>query len=645
MKGKTLTEKTLLALRYLYLYGPCYKSDFTKLLDPQGPRAFDRLSRQMLKAQRDEGFIEREIPVQGEKRQARQTATLVALSPAGVGYYKAREESRFQSLVPRAPSFLKSTVQLKRYLYPHLADQKVTILYKKADVTCFTYEKPSLGYLVYNLSGNKLKFPKQPYDRNYLDRYYETLGPDQKNSELEEFLISGAYYSKQEVLSFLKIRDKNYTDDIKGLDWRGVFLSRYSLFVNYVLSFGENKRAYDFNETLGNFLQKLEKNLAIITEVTSVVYGVGDANDGKYVNNISAVTIGIGSSHTYAEAMGNKYGRIKHRDMSLMESDERVYDVIDCTSSRYDRIYSIDDRELGISMLNFITHYSLNSYHDLEIELFEEDERFRLVDGSNLFPAVYDPLGVSAIYLPVYDIKILKMIADRARKDNYSVVIATRREMMETISHCVHIESVNDAVEQKRVAGLWFVEVKETDESIFLGDFLDENSGVFNIYDDHGYIKGRKMIDDYFQKTNQKLKSEGEYIKLARLCDDPAKNDMPDFEVRCRFYNHIARKSAEKYIEPHLKDIGYDSNCSVQITDITEKKSKRLAPTSKTVTVTVPVATRRRLRSLAAAKNANDTHLTRKMINTCLARAEKIAKEKGISEAEALDVVFGDTKQ
>ena len=645
LKGGHLKEKTLLALRYLYLYGPCYKSDFTKLLDPQGPRAYDRLSRQMAKERRDDGFIEREIPVQGEKRQARQTATVVALSPAGEAFYKDHEESRFENLKPQVASFLKTTIQLKKYLYPHLVDQKVTMLYKKADVSCFAYEKPSLGYLVYNLSGNKLRFPKQPYDRNYLDRYFESLGPDQKTAELKEFMESGAYYSKQEVISFLKIKDKNYTDDIKGLDWRGVFLSRYSLFVNYVLSFGENKRAYDFNETLGNLLQKLKNSLTIITDVTKTVYNVADSNGGKYVNDIAAVTIGIGSSHTYAEAMGNKHGRIKHRDMSLMESDERVYDVIDCTSSRFDRIYSIDDRELGVSMLNFITHYSLNSYHDLEVELFSEDERFRLVDGSNLFPAVYDPLGVSAIYLPVYDIKILKMIADRAKKENYSVVIAARREMMETISHCVHIESVNDSVEQKRVAGLWFVEVNETDDAITLGDFLDENSGVFNIYDERGYIKGRKMIDDYFLEKKQKLKSEGEYIKLAKLCDTPAKKSMSDFEIRCRFYNRIARKSAERFIKPHLNDIGYEPSCAVQVADIKTTNRKKLAPVSKTVSVTVSVATRNHLRSLASKKNANVTNLTRKMIATCLARAERIAQEKGISEAEALDIVFGDTGQ
>lgn len=673
------------ALRYLYLYGPCYKSDFTKLLDPQGTHAYNNLSNEIRKKTGSDGFIERQIEAPGSKRSSGQMATVVFLSPAGEAFYKDLDEDRFTGIPPRAPSMLKTTIQLKRYLWPHLADQKTMILYKKAGVKTASYEKPSLGYLFYNLSNNALKFDKEPYDRFYNDRYFKMVGkengPEKRKEELEVFLKNGAYYSKAEVVAFFKLISKNYTDNIKGVDWHGIFLSKSCLFINFVLSYGNNKRMYARNEYLGNLIEKLKDTIGGITDLYETVYNISDSNDSRYLNSIAAVTIGIGSSHTYSEAMGNKSGKIKNKDMTLMVSENkdkdgkenkgkekdgnpRKYDIIDCTSQRFERIYSIDDRELGIRMLSFITHYTLEEYHNLEIEMFNEDKNFSIKEGSNLLPAVYSRLNVRAIYLPVYDIKLLKFLSERAKK-NVGIVICARREMMETIAHCVHIESIEDTSEQRRVPGLWFVEAQETEDEIKLADsenLISESDGVFSIYDNKGFIKGRKMLDDYYLKRNQKLKSEGEYLKLAKTWYESSSSpkgslarkkednnsskskeqNQKDFEIRTRFYNAIARSSVEEVLAGLTPHIGTGSGSNVVLSEIDPKSLEKSPRLSRTISCVLPVNERDELKHLADKCDVAVSPLLRTLVNAATKEVKRISKEKGISEKEALSVVFRD---
>ena len=68
------------------------------------------------------------------------------------------------------------------------------------------------------------------------------------------------------------------------------------------------------------------------------------------------------------------------------------------------------------------------------------------------------------LYLPVYEIKLLKRIADEARARNLPILIAARKEMMETLSHCVHIESVQNGKDGSSQPGLWFIELTEEEQ-------------------------------------------------------------------------------------------------------------------------------------------------------------------------------------
>ena len=636
-----MNTNTLTALRFLYLYGPCYKTDFMKLLGKRGKPVYDRLSDRIRNEKGTEGFIEREIEAEGTKRQAHQTATIVALSPAGIVFYKDHEIRGLDRFTSSNTSLINTT-QLKRILYPHLTEQKTFIMYRLVKVPCFTYDKPSLGYLVYVLSRNSLGLNRLPFRREYNDRHYETMSGEAKINTLKEFLRGGVFYSKKEVIEFLKLRGKNYTDSIKGLSWHGLFVSDTNMFINFVLSYGENARAYANSKMLGSLIAKLRDNIALATNICRHIPGISDSNNKIYENGIDAITIGIGSSHTYAEAMGNKFGLIKKRDMSLMASDARPFDVIDCTSSRFSRIYSIDDRELGIKMLRYITSHDLEGYHEEELEIFREDPRFSLNRYSNVFPADYTPLNVQAIYLPVYEIKLLKLIADRARK-NYPVLVAARREMMETIAHSVHIESVDGlSSSKKKQPGLFFVEILEGEEEddFHLGEFINEDSGVFNIYDQKGYIKGKRMIDEYLASRELKVKSEGEYMKIARLCSDKAPKDASDFEIRCRFYNAVARSSAEKYLDPHLKHMGDDLKSKILVEKLELRKKARTQHYNDRINISVTRRDLERIRLLANATSMKTSSLVRKTFMTILDETEKLSNEKGIDPDTALEQIL-----
>ena len=633
------------AMRFLYMYGPCYKSDFYQLLGESGRITYGRLQQRVLKERGNEAFLERQIEVEGVKRQAGQTSTIVALSPQGETYYKDHEEPRFLKF-PRAKESLFTTVQLKRVLYPHLTNQKVFIMYCLAGVPCFPYEKPSLGYLSFNLSADKFGIRKAPYSNSNLDRYYEGLNSSNRKEKLEEFLKAGAFYTKAEVTDYLKSTDKGSADAIKGVDWQGIFLSNTNLFVNFVLSYGENKRVYVRNESMTNLLTKLSRRIAVFTNVARRIPALADASSssksGVYENAIDAITIGIGPSHTYSEAMGNKRGRIKGKDLTQMTEKAREFDILDCTSKRFKRIYSIDDRDQGIRMLSYITSHSLEEWKEEGDRLFAEDGRFELDQKQWLYRATYLPLSVRALYLPVYEIKLLKRIADEARARNLPILIAARKEMMETLSHCVHIESVQSGKDGSSQPGLWFIELTEEGDSIALGDLIDEKSGVFHIYNRNGYIAGRQMIDSCLASMGYKIASEKEYLELAKISMDQKDLAGDDYEIRCRFFNAVARSGAAEFIAPFKDRLGIEGDSPVKLIEAKPKEKKRVQHSTKTLGIYTTGEFKKQLDKLSNDMNTSTSALSRRILQTVVRKAGDTAEEKGISMKDALNILLSD---
>ena len=291
-------------------------------------------------------------------------------------------------------------------------------------------------------------------------------------------------------------------------------------------------------------------------------------------------------------------------------------------------------------MLKYITNYSLEDYHNEELELFKEDSRFKLNRYSNTFPADYVPKNVQAIYLPVYEIKLLRMISNRAKK-NYPVLIATRKEMMETIAHSVHIEYVKGSSKSdEKQQGLYFVELSENNGNILLGEFINEDSGVFNIYDSKGYIKGKAMIDEYLAAKGLRVKSEGEYMKIARLCAKNFPAGASDFEIRCLFYNAVARSSAEKYLDPNLSDIGSRPDSKIQVEGLKFKKKARIQHYRERINVSVTRNDLARIKSLASDVSMKTSSLVRKTLLTVMDEAEKLSDEKEIDLNTAFNQVM-----
>jgi len=634
-----LKKYILEAMRFLYMYGPCYKSDFYQLLGESGRITYGRLQQRVLKERGNEAFLERQIEVEGVKRQAGQTTTIVALSQQGETYYKDHEEPRFLKF-PRAKESLFTTVQLKRVLYPHLTNQKVFIMYCLAGVPCFPYEKPSLGYLSFNLSTDKFGIRKAPYSNSNLDRYYEGLNSSNRKEKLEEFLKAGAFYTKAEVTAYLKSTDKGSADSIKGVDWQGIFLSNTNLFVNFVLSYGENKRVYVRNESMTNLLTKLSRRITVFTNVARRIPVLADASSssrsGVYENAIDAITIGIGPSHTYSEAMGNKRGRIKGKDLTQMTEKAREFDILDCTSKRFKRIYSIDDRDQGIRMLSYITSHSLEEWKEEGDRLFAEDGRFELDQKQRLYRATYLPLSVRALYLPVYEIKLLKRIADEARARNLPVLIAARKEMMETLSHCVHIESVQSGKDGSSQPGLWFIEPTEEGDNIVLGDLVDEKSGVFHIYNRNGYIAGRQMIDSCMASMGYKIASEKEYLELAKISMDQKDLAGDDYEIRCRFFNAVARSGAAEFIAPFKDRLSTEGGSPVKLIEAKPKEKKRVQHSTKTLGIYTTGEFKKQLDKLSNDMNTSTSALSRRILQTVVRKAGDTAEEKGISMKDAL---------
>ncbi len=632
-------------MRFLYMYGPCYKSDFYKLLGDSGRITYGRLQQRVLKERGAEAFLERQIEVEGLKRQAGQTSTIVTLSPQGIAYYKDQEEPKFLNL-PHAKESLFKTIQLKRVLYPHLTNQKVFIMYCLAGAPCFPYEKPSLGYLAYSLSSDKFGVKKAPYSNNYLDRYYEGQNVNDRKEKLNEFLKAGAFYTKAEVTAYLKSTDKGDADTIKGVDWQGLFLSDTNMFINFVLSYGENKRAYIRNEALANLLNKLTKRIAVFTNVIRRIPSLTDptfsSRGGIYENTIDAITIGIGPSHTYSEAMGNKRGKIKGKDLTQMTEKVKEFDILDCTSKRFRRIYSIDDRDQGIRMLHYITTHSLETWQKEGEGLFAADGRFELDQKPQLYRATYLPLSVRAIFMPVYEIKILKRIADEARSRNLPILIAAEREMMETLSHCVHIESISDAKDGSLKPGLWFIELKEEDGKYSLGELIDEKSGVYHIYDRKGCISGKEQIDSYLFAAGFRVRSEREYLSLAKTCLNRKDLRGNDYEIRCRFFNLIARSGAGKFIAPIKEQLSTEEDSPIKLTETRPKQIKRIGHSTKIMGIYTTASFKSQLDRLSKDMDTTTSALSRKILQSVVRSAEENAKEKGIPLADALNGLLHD---
>ena len=422
------------------------------------------------------------------------------------------------------------------------------------------------------------------------------------------------------------------------------------MYINFVLPYGENVRLSGSDAEFKNMLSIFSKYIAINKNDIQHFRNISCISDGKetYRNSIDAITIGIGSSHTYTEAIGKKYGRIKSTNKksktTKIKDEARRYEILDCHSSNFKRIYSISDNEQGIQQLNYIANYSIEDYYDEEKDLFLNDtsERFIPSPSSNLFPAIFDDLNISSIYLPVYEIKLLHKISEEFRKNNRALVVCCYKNMFETISHCLRLSTIVGVDKNKSLPGLYFVEVKEVvnkktkETEIKLGDIYNYKSGEFNLYDEYGYIKGKRILDEYLKSnSNIKLNSEKEYGILAAASNNDSgilkkdESNKSDSTIsKTRLYNNIAISSNPNkycaylmsYIDKTGKQEGYASASEILPPAPKEKKISN----NYQLQISLSLDLKSRIRKIANKHSISSSALIRQAVSTAIKAAEDL---------------------
>lgn len=641
---KKLKNDVLIALRYLYVHECCYKSDFINFFkeDKRPNQTYDRLKQQMKSSLSTEGILERKIPSQGAKSKKGQTQIIISLSPDGIDYYKQYETDKFyQDLkIKQSNVFnVKSDSGITRTLYPHLTQQKINIMFMCAGVLADSYMKPSLFILSYYLSTNPSGLSlSDPNVTKACKRYYDdeiinsNISRDEKEKILRRFIKQGIYYTKEEVRRYLKLINPNIVDTFKSVNWNGIFISEKTFFVVFTLSYIRNKRYVVSDAELKNMLKIFKDRIA--TPLTKVERGIGNlTDDGRYFNQIDAVTVGIGSSHIYTEAVGKKFGKIKDKNPKRKyERKSAKTDILDCHSKNFKRIYSITDNKSGINMLQYLCLYSLEDYHQEELELFSEDERFRLASNSNLFPATYTLLNLPSIYIPVYEIKLLNKLSLEFNKSKKPLLVCCQKEMMETISHCLRIYSGGIDEQGKTKPGLFFVEVKEKNNETTLGKFYNPSSGVYNVYDEDGFIKGRRLIDNYLFVRNMKINSEKDYTTLAEnLRRGTGSNEISDFELKAKMYNNIAYYlRANEYIQKIIDEFGDDKDTkgTVYIVPLkTKSKYQKVVINKEQLQISLSAEIKRKVRHMADKKSISSSALIRQAVTTLIDGADMLEKK------------------
>lgn len=639
-----------MALRYLYVHECCYKNDFINFFreDIRPNQSYDRLCKRMKKSLSADGILERKIPQQGAESKKAQPQIIISLSPDGIDYYKQYETDDFYKNLNIKQSkifYVNSSSGITRTLYPHLTQQKLNIMYKCAGALMESYEKPSLYLLSYYLSNNPSELSlSDPVVQKSCKRYYDdelihsSESRYDKEKILREFLKEGIYYTKEEVRRYLKLINPNIADTFKSVNFNGIYISEKTFLVNFVLGYVRNKRYVVSDAELKNMLKIFKDRIA--TPFTKVERGIGNLTDGqRYFNQIDAVTIGIGNSHVYTEAIGKKFGKIKDKNPKRKyERKSAKTDILDCHSKNFKRIYSLTDNKSGIDMLSYLCSYSLEEYHSQELELFNEDDRFVPANNSNLFPSTYKLLNLPSIYLPVYEIKILNKLSNDFNKQQKPLLVCCKKEMMETISHCLRLYSGGIDEQGKIKPGLFFVEVKETSDTISLGKFYNPTSGMYNVYDEDGYIKGRRLIDDYLFVRKMKINSEVDYTTLAEnLRRGNGSTELSEFELKAKMYNNIAYyQHADDYIQKIIDEYGDDTNVegTVYIVPLKPKsKYQKVVINKDQIQVSISTDFKRKVRHMADKKSVSSSALIREAVETFLQASDELEKHYDFSNA------------
>lgn len=480
-----------------------------------------------------------------------------------------------------------------RVLYTHLQNQHSASMFYRVGVPTLPCEKPSLYYLTSVIRPDLIK----GLDTNRymsLSQYYMEASSHifKMNDELMDEFISrfkkethldtGIFYSKYEVLDFLKIYGINYTDGFKGIPWHGLFISDKQIIVVFSLNPTNSDRIMVLTEPLSRMIAKLEDVIAPLTnclrDITEIEYR-DNININKtvsyYKNRIEALILGKGESFIYSAASGNKSGVIKNMDLSYTRnhaSENAVFkhDILDCTSRVFDRIYLVSDDEDSSRQLKYLTTHSIEAYLQDQEELFgaypecfksNSNTKQLLSHRYEIKDKREDGFVADAVYIPVFEAKLLNSLYERGltirkrikvegtrtvkEEITYGkpLVVACTRPMMEPIAHSIRLEHVLDG-SKRLVPGLRFHEVEyvvdEDDVNVEYTavDGVADNlwrTGAAYYYNHKGIPAGKLAISEVLKETGTIITNKTEYEDLRRKIydslDDKEKSQLIDSRI------------------------------------------------------------------------------------------------------------------
>ena len=374
--------------------------------------------------------------------------------------------------------------------------------------------------------------------------------------QVNEYLKKGAYYTSKEWIKFTNSVSQAKSDTFVPTRFKGVYISKTNCFFVYIPERGDNKiMKINYEKEKG-----LKASAEIIKNFTNVYRDIPELytykqskNDpskmipaSKVKNEPFALILSDGNAQVYSMAMGNPKGLIKGFDFtSIIEKKKRAAEIkaveqadqlsneiigiakeaarvnygqvfLDAYNDIYEHIFVISRNSYGIRSLEYLCNNTLESWHNESIELFKTNPKYFIKTNSPIYPYVelVQNRKIPAIYLPVYDVKMLKRIAE----NDFSPTVVTYEDMIETIAHSTR--------KQHRFydADFYLSEVRT------VANLFDKDSTF--IYDYTGYVKGELDIRNYLKEKGKEPTDKYIYSKLPSLFG---------YELSTAFYNSIAR--------------------------------------------------------------------------------------------------------
>ena len=377
------------------------------------------------------------------KRNKKQVIPVVSLTEQGenilLSYYHFPRPS-YENVVRRFN--ISSTDSLLRLLNSN----HIKTMFNCAGIQTDANFKPSLMQLYCRVRG--IAYNDQD------DRY-----PLMADTEVDDLLDKGIFYDDFEYREFYRYIS-NETIAVKS-SFRGVFIQADKCCVVY----SNGKNNYHMV-----YIHELKNEYKLIDSLLKCRFA--------FPNNLFAITISDGEGFIYATASGRVAGKEKKNKAipkTLLTAHSKLLD-----KSQYmylNDIISVVYGEQGVKHLQYIVNNNQRSYRAKKMGIANISKDFTSnIDEDGVLRYYRDRFSVPCYYLPVYSIRTLVEI----RELNYDPIILCEPDMVKVIARTTRRE-------------LTYIDINSL-QILNKEDLL--------IYDEQGYPKGKKMLEDYLHSLN-----------------------------------------------------------------------------------------------------------------------------------------------